>query len=116
MRFSVKSLRSGLVLLPVLALTACGGPSTGDIQTALDKSVKQELDQANHLSMELIGRPNPLVSQTPQDKVVDSDCHTKEGDDSIYTCRITLKNAQGDVREATLPVKKVEGEWVILKN
>ncbi|GBQ46365.1 hypothetical protein ACM0P6_04530 [Komagataeibacter sucrofermentans] len=116
MRFSVKSLRSGLVLFPVLALTACGGPSTGDIQAAVDKSMKQELEQANHLSMELIGRPNPLVSQNPQVKVVDSDCHTQAGDDSIYTCKVTLKNAEGNVREATLLMKKVEGEWLVLHN
>ena len=116
MKFSLKSFRACAVLLPLLALAACGGPSRSDVQAALDKGMQQFMNTENDLSQQLLGGPNPMMPKSMKIEVVDSKCQISSEDSSVYNCTVTLKNAEGSINELPVPMKKVDGHWVVLNN
>ncbi|WP_130731663.1 hypothetical protein [Komagataeibacter xylinus] len=104
-----KCFRSTLLMLPVLALAACGSgaPSKSEVQQTF-AAMKMHYMEANGITDATL----PIEEKLPKVTVTDSSCDDKAVD-GVYVCKLDLQH-NDEKNEIPLHFKKVDGTWTIL--
>lgn len=121
MKLSIKKLFSAFILINVMALTGCnGGPSEGEINSALHAELEKQLAPMKQLS-KMMGIEEEMKPENFLMNVTSYGCEAVENRENYFKCdvEVTAKDPitkkEETNRDFLVMIKTESGEWKVDK-